>query len=380
MSFRRRQLLGWGVLAICAALGAAWLARLDYGRKISTDVLDLIPGNEAEPELALVRQLAGQAEARTMLLVLTTATGKPASGDAARRFADLLAHDPAFAEALPLADTGSRDALGRELFAQRFALLFPQWLRRHEETYTKHAAATGTLADALARDAAKDLARFLATPEALAFQEIVPADPLLLIPSVVDRLKGGLPVVQPDNAGTATALVWGRLAESPLREAGQGPPFAAIDRALAGTRREFAGINVAYTGVNRYAAASRDRIEREVKWLNGLSLVAVLAVALAFIRGAHRGLHLLPVVALSVLGAWVGVTLAFDRVHMLVFVVGSLLTGVAIDYGFYLYMQPPAGPDEDYWAKVRRLTKPLLASCFTTVAGFALLLFSELPL
>ena len=73
-------------------------------------------------------------------------------------------------------------------------------------------------------------------------------------------------------------------------------------------------------------------------------------------------------------------TAAFERVHILVFVLGSLLTGVAVDYGFYLFMQAPAGPGEDYWAKVRRLRKPLLSSCFTTVAGFALLLFSELPL
>ena len=42
-------------------------------------------------------------------------------------------------------------------------------------------------------------------------------------------------------------------------------------------------------------------------------------------------------------------------------------------------MQPPAWPDEDYWEKVRRLAKPLLASCLTTVAGFLLLLLSELP-
>ena len=41
--------------------------------------------------------------------------------------------------------------------------------------------------------------------------------------------------------------------------------------------------------------------------------------------------------------------------------------------------EPPLRPEEDYWAKVRRLAKPLLASCLTTVAGFALLLFSELP-
>jgi predicted exporter len=173
--------------------------------------------------------------------------------------------------------------------------------------------------------------------------------------------------------------VWARLAASPLTEAGQGPAFAALEEAAAEVRKEFAGLEVADTGVNRFAAASRARIEHEVKWLNTASLVAVLAIALLFIRRAWRGLHLVPVVLLSTLGAWVCTTLAFERVHIMVFVFGSLLTGVAIDYGFYLFMQPPMTPDEDYWAKVRRLAKPLLASCLTTVAGFALLLFSDLP-
>ena len=144
-------------------------------------------------------------------------------------------------------------------------------------------------------------------------------------------------------------------------------------------RGEFPGFTVAYTGVNRFAAASRERIEKEVTWLNALSLMAVLAVAFTFIRSVHRGLHLIPVVLLSILGAWVCATMVFERLHIFVFVVGSLLTGVAIDYGFYLFMQPPLRPDEDYWEKVRRLAKPLLASCLTTVAGFALLMFSELP-
>ena len=44
-------------------------------------------------------------------------------------------------------------------------------------------------------------------------------------------------------------------------------------------------------------------------------------------------------------------TLVFDRLHILVFVVGSLLTGVAIDYGFYLYLQPPRRPGEPYQEK-----------------------------
>jgi predicted exporter len=61
-------------------------------------------------------------------------------------------------------------------------------------------------------------------------------------------------------------------------------------------------------------------------------------------------------------------------------VVGSLLGGVAVDYGFYLYLQPPAFDGEPYRSKVGRLIKPLLSSALTTVIGFSLLLFSELPL
>jgi predicted exporter len=382
MTFRRRQLLGLGVLAIAALLGGIWLARLDFARKFSSDVLDLIPADERAPELTLVRQLASQTEARTMLFVLTVENGAPAPAFAAERFAAELAKSPAFAEALPMDDSTGREAVGRELFAQRLHLLFPLWLREHEAAY----AATGGPAEGfsawLACDSAAALGKFLTTPEAMAFQEAIPADPLLLMPGMLDRLKGGIALFQP--AATATdrkpALVWARLAASPLSEAGQAPAFAAIERAAAAVRGEFSAFAAAYTGVNRFAAASRARIEREVTLLNALSLAAVLAVALTFIRSVWRGLHLVPAVLLAVLGAWVGATLAFERLHILVFVVGSLLTGVAIDYGFYLYMQPPAGPAEDYWAKVRRLTKPLLASCFTTVAGFALLLFSDLPL
>jgi predicted exporter len=202
------------------------------------------------------------------------------------------------------------------------------------------------------------------------------------MPGVLDRLQGGLALVQPaaGSAESAPARVWARIAASPLREEGQAPVFAAIAEAEAATRAGFPGLNVAYTGVNRFAAASKARIQHELSWLNALSTLAVLAVALVFIRGAHRALHLAPPVLLAVLGAWVATTMAFPRIHILVFVVGALLTGVAVDYGFYLYMQAPAGPDEDYWSKVRRLGKPLLSSCFTTVAGFALLLFSDLPL
>lgn len=376
MSLRQRRQFGWSVLLAFAALGAAWLLRLDYGAKISTDVLDLIPPGERDPALAVVRELASEAEARTMLLALTGPDGASAPLAAAQRFAAELRGTPHFAQALALGDPGWRDGAGRALFELRFSLLFPLWLQEQERILGGDAD-TGRIATG----AAQSLRKFLESPEALAFQDLVPADPLLLLPGAVEKLRGGLALFEPGgDAPPATGLVWAQLTASPLSEAGQAPAFAAIEQAAAGLRAEFPGLQVAYTGVNRFAAASRDRIEREVSWLNTASLLAVLGVAWVFIRGVHRALHLAPVVALATLGAWVATTLVFERVHVIVFALGALLAGVAIDYGFYLYMQPPAGPAEGYWAKVRRLAKPLLASCLTTVTGFALLIFSELPM
>lgn len=369
------------ILLVAAGLGLAWLLQLDFSRKISTDVLDLLPTQERSPELGLVRSLASEAEARVMFFVLHDATGGAAPAGAARRFAGELARRPEFETALELDDPAARDAMGAALFERRFALLFPHWLAEHEAADTAGNPADWT--NRLATRTADELGRFLASPQALAFGDLIPADPLLLLPGVVNRAQGALALVAPAGDAPATAgpgRVWARIAASPLREEGQQPVFAAIAAAAAAARAEYPGLQVDYTGVNRFAAASKARIQKELSWLNTLSLVAVLAVALLFIRGAHRALHLVPPVVLATLGAWVCVTLAFSRVHILVFVIGALLTGVAIDYGFYLYMQTPGRPDEVYWEKVRRLAKPLLSSCFTTVAGFALLLFSNLPL
>src|SRR5476649_1411007 len=116
MSFRRRQLIGWSLLAAAALGGGAWLLRLDYARKISSDVLDLIPVNEQAPELTLVRSLASEAEARTMFFELTVAPGQPAPPEAATRFAAELNREPAFDQVVVMGDSAGRDALGRELF------------------------------------------------------------------------------------------------------------------------------------------------------------------------------------------------------------------------------------------------------------------------
>jgi len=365
-----RALLAFGI-----ALGLLWLSRLDYAAKISTDVLDLIPSAERSPELALARSMASERQARVALFALS-------GPDAERRaraavlFADTLRADPAFAEVRSPGDTGPRDALGRQLFAQRLELLLPGWLAARKAEYAA-APSSAAWPEWLAERAAADLEAFLAKPEAVAFQDLVPADPLLLLPGLVAQMPG---FAETNGGAGDRALIWARTSAAPLREAGQGPVLAAVERALAAARTVEPEAQLQWAAIGRFAAENRRLIESEMSSLNVISLLAVLGVAALCMRRVWQAVHLAPVVLGALLGAWVGVTLCFGRVHVLVFVVGSLLGGVAIDYGFYLYLQPAVRAGELYREKVRRLIKPLLASALTTILGFSLLLFSELPL
>ncbi|MEY2882174.1 MAG: hypothetical protein RLZZ15_4554 [Verrucomicrobiota bacterium] len=364
------------LLALGAAAGLAWFVATDFARKISTDVLDLIPPGERAPELALVRSLAAEQRSRIALCALAVPAGSPRGVAAAEAFVAALRASPAVAEAWLLRDPAPRDALGAHLLTARFELLLPAWLaeRRREHAAQRDAR---PWPEWLAERTAVELEAFLPRPEALAFQNLLPRDPLLLLPRLADAVRGLDPSAAEDGG---TVLIWARAAGSPLREEGQTPLFAAVDRALASARAIEPAAGLRWTSIARFAAESRRRIEGELSTLNLVSLAAVLAVAALCVRRMFKALHLAPVVLGGLLGAWMATTLAFDRVHVLVFVVGSLLGGVAIDYGFYLFLQPPARPGEPYRAKARRLLKPLLASALTTILGFCLLLFSELPL
>jgi len=375
---RRQKATARLILIAFAALCIAWLAHLDFAAKISTNVLDLIPAAEQAPELALIRGFANDVQARVMLFAVEDpATPGVPPRAAAQRLAEELRRQPLFAEAVVMGDEAAQNALGRQIYEHRFELLLPAWLGRQHRAFAATGQPEAKFSGWLAEQAATDLETFLSRPEAAAMQDLAMSDPLLLVPGLAVRSQG---LTAGSPAAGGHALVWARITMSPLAEAGQGPVFAAVDAAFDNVKAAYPGVRLRWTGINRFAAASRARIESELRLLNTASLLAVLAVSCIFVRRIYKLLHLVPVIALSLLGAWTIATLTFERLHILVFVIGSLLAGVAIDYGFYIFMQPSLSPDEPYLSKLRRLLKPLLASCLTTVIGFSLLLFSELPL
>ena len=379
MQRRRRQAAAWIVLFGCFAFAGWRLAMLDYAERISTDVLDLIPGGESAPELSLVRALASEKQARVVLMAVQPgdASGR-GDGDfeaGVDAFIETLRRAPVFDEVLPLSDPDARETIGAHVFENRMELLLPQWLEERAGD-GQETSRPGPWSAALAAGVVRELEEFLRTPAANAFEQIVPSDPLLLLPRLFEALPAGTTDALAGSSPDAV-LIWASLRESPLAEPVQEGLFAAITAASHDLHASDADAQVRWTSIARFAAASRTRIKTELGVLNAASILAVLVVTGILLRHIRDVLHLLPVVLLAIAGAWCFTLLLFDRLPVMVLIVGSLLAGVAIDYGFHLFGRAPddTGGRDD----LRVVLRPLMASALTTIVGFSVLLFSELP-
>lgn len=372
MNPSRRKLFARLALGLGVLTGVIWLASLDYSKHISLDVLDLIPTDEREPELAMVRKLASEKQGRIALFALDPSVGQ----EAADQFIATLRQSGDFAEVEQMGDPEMRNVFGEYVFRHRFELLLPEWLAAHAAEYRKMNDPM-PWGDWLAQRAAAEFETYLSSAEAMAFEDLLTADPLLLVPGMIDRVRGIGETVTGGNSNEQI-LIWSRGAGSPLEPEAQQSLFETIDQASAQLESTPDGERMSWTGVARFAANSREQIKAEVTRLNVLSFVAVLAVAALCLQRAHKILHVVPVVVCSLLGAWVVTTLIVPRVHILVLVVGALLCGIAIDYAFHVYLHP-FHSGEDFAKRMRSVLKPLLVGAFTTAVGFSFLLMAELP-
>lgn len=379
---RRLPLLA---LVLFALAGGAWLLSLDPRARFTTDVTELLPADERDPEARLALSLVRERQSRVLLVVLDAPSGTPpvALAAAAQAHAAALRASPAFADAHPLGDQVWRNQIGQLLHARRFQLLLPGWLAERRRIYLTEAEPRAAFPEWLAARATAALEERLSSPEGSATAELLASDPLLLLPGLAERTVALTAVPSPSTSSSALssrvrALVWAETRAGPLSEEGQEPVFGALAQAESAARAQVPGLSARFTGVHRFAAAAKASTRAEISRLNLLALAAVLALAALFVRRVFGLLHLVPLVLLATLGATAVTTGIFPRVHILVFVLGALLSGVAVDYAFHLLLA--RRDDETYPARLRRLLIPLLGGAGTTVAGFLALTFSELPL
>lgn len=385
----------WRATALLAALLAVGLGILfgvqHAARRISVDVLELLPRDELDPTIRLARQTVSGRFGRTELIALADPRdpGK-APVAAAAAMAAGLARDPAFHGAFCGLDQPGKDRLQEWFVARRLALRLPFWLDAMRARWAREKGAGDPGVTWLAAAAAADLQEFQGAPDALAAQALLPRDPLLLIPgllavfgeedkSTAGEAAGGAMTAQGED-GTRYALIYAEIEAPPLERAGQQPVFDALKRELARAEaRAGTRLDLRYSGVNRFAAESRERVEREIALLTNLSLGLSCALLLwAFRRAAVFVYLLLPIVTATVWSLVVCFAI-FPTMHLVAVLFTTVLVGVALDYGIYTlsHAQKAAG---GMAGALRDLRRPLVAGCLTSVGGFAFMTLTNLPM
>jgi predicted exporter len=152
------------------------------------------------------------------------------------------------------------------------------------------------------------------------------------------------------------------------------PVAKEIGRAEKETAGRFQGVSINLSGVPLHSARAISESAMETNIIAGASVLLIFLISYA-IFGSSRCFFL----ALFTTGAGIALafmltSLAFGEIHVLVALFGASLIGICIDYHIHYFAEK--GFADDPWPNVRRAFGICLA---TTVAGFAIMAFSGVP-
>jgi predicted exporter len=356
---RRGSLLLW--LALVAL--AAWLA---WRTPLRTDLSVFLPRSPALEQQILIEQLRAGALARLVLVGIEGGTADDRA-QASRALAAALRADPQFTQAAN-GDGQSLQADRAFVFQQRY-LLSPTVDAARFSVDGLHAAIGETITA-------------VAGPAGMLAASLLPRDPTGETLQLIDALAG--PVAPHRVGGVWAARDGGRALllvalRAPLLESdAQQQALATLDERFAALNRP--ELRLLKTGPAVFAAESRGRIIVEAAALSTISTVLVITLLWFAYRSVSALVLGLVPVGCGVLAGFAAVGAGFGYMHGVTLAFGVTMIGEAVDYAVYLFVQARGrgqAADADSWK--RRLWPTLRLGFATSVAGFAVLLFSGFP-
>lgn len=355
----KSRLLASVFLILLFVVSGLWLVSLDWEDRLSTDVMELIPDRSPSPELSLGRSVLKDVYANRVMIALRSAE----DARSVEAYVDTLEASPLVERVINLSNVDAFADVGQFVFEHRFALLFPKWLQTFDPQNTEADLAQGVV---------ERLDAALNDPGFVAFEELVPADPLLLMRDAAVAFQ----TAQPSQAVVAsTYLLEVTLNVSALKPEGQVPVFELLAQAESAAAEYSPRIRVLDTGAHRYAAETEREMRKEVQTLNVSTVIVVFLICAILCRRVFLVLHVFLVLTISLVSGLALMVGFFDQVHVFSLIFGCVLCGVIVDYGLHAYLHNSDGGRRD----LSTFLKPFLISCGSTLMGFSILLFSDLP-
>lgn len=190
-----------------------------------------------------------------------------------------------------------------------------------------------------------------------------------------------------DDSGKTWVWLRGRLPETGNLANGSGNllPLLQQSRTLAAKN----GVETLSAGGAVFAAASKEAAERESRLMGAAGLLLTFALLLWVFRSVRVFWLALPLAA-GMLAGLAAALLVFGEVHILTIVIGTSLVGMLVDFPLHWLAPSVFGPSENHrvfsdgpnWQaepSMRHVLPTFAVSLLITVAGYAFLWFTPLP-
>ena len=227
---------------------------------------------------------------------------------------------------------------------------------------------------------ATDLAQLL-QPQGVAFKEKIRRDPLGLETLALQKLRylNPLPEARLDrghfvSANGRSSLI---IADSPIQITDSAGSRRLLDAFAAAKADLEPGLSAELISGHPYTLANSDAIKRDMGRVLAASTIGLLLLFLIFLR-SWRALFVFFLPLFSFSAALLVVSAGYHRVSGITVGFGAVLLGITIDFGLHVYFalqRGVAGREQ----LLRLISRPVLFGALTTLAGFAVLLRSDLP-
>lgn len=362
----------WTFCCLLTALTAAWL--MWRGPWLETNLLALLPATEKDP--VVERALRGYATYLGRKWVVTVGhRDEDAALAAGRAVYAAMADSALFEQVDGRIDDQQEQAFYQLYFPYRFGLLDAE--ARRLLTHDHQGA------DRLMQRSE----RALYSPIATGWANLLPQDPLLLMPHFWQEMPRPSGRFSP-HRGFLTAryqdqwyvLLSATLKDEPFSPAVQNAVAAFQDRLQTKLNNQFSDLLLYETGLVRYAHAGTQSAQNEITTIGVGSLLGVILLVLSVFRSVRPlWMALLPI-ATGLLFAQTACLLFFGRVHLLTLGVGAGLIGICIDYSFHFFTEqtvakPPWTPRDG----LAHIFPGITFGMITSVLGYAGLLATPFP-
>jgi len=368
---------GWVLLAFGLFVAAAVL----MGRKLqlNEDFTDILPvSTPAVAEQVEALKHIRQAE-RLYLDVATATTNAAQLAAAADQLAAALRPIPQLAAVSGEIDSADLGAAYTELQAQ-----LPWLLNSNELRQLEPRLAPAALASRLAW-----LKQAMIQPQGLMFKNVAQTDPAGLSDAVAARLRdlqagaGGAQIVagRITSADGCHVLVQATPGFRSSETGKSAALLAAVLLAAHSVETNFpaGAVRISVTGAHRDALDNAAMIQHDTAWTSALATLAIAALIVAACRRRWLALLALVPVLFGALGAITCFFLTGGLVSAIALGCGSMLIGVAVDYGIYVvYQLDDALPATraELARVVAGLTPAVAFGALTTMAAFVVMFLS----